>query len=231
MSLHTTLSQMDELKWRWSLLNVYCDRTLAQPVPWIPTDSSMQWCNYADADCNVSPAQIVFSRQLRDAFAFVSRLDKFRFHKSAEALTEHSRPLPELKLGDRCYVQNQVGNYPNRSGKVGEIYGHDRYGVKIDGTGRLTRRNKKFLRRFTQASSHVDCTPVSTKMPPTSQLLHPSTLPVVLPQILPSRPCLPSSKLHANVPSENHHRSVVASCSWITQMYQYRQVNHWRTND
>ena len=37
-----------------------------------------------------------------------------RFHRNAESLTEHSRCLPPLAVEDRCYVQNQTGNYPKR---------------------------------------------------------------------------------------------------------------------
>ena len=53
-------------------------------------------------------------------------------------------------LNDRVMIQNQVGNYPKRWDKAGmvvEVKGYDQYMVKVDGTGRLTRRNRKYLRR------------------------------------------------------------------------------------
>ena len=140
----------------------------------------MQLRNTPDPDCNISPAQIVFGRPLRDAFTFSNRLEKFsnnnvrtvwrnawqmkeealrqRFHHSAESLNEHSRPLPALKPGDRCYIQNQTGNYPkrwDRSGTVVEAHDHNSYTVKVDGTGRVTRRNRKFLRHYMPASSNI----------------------------------------------------------------------------
>lgn len=140
----------------------------------------MQLRNTPDPDCNISPAQIVFGRPLRDAFAFSSRLEKFsnnnvrpvwreawqlkeealrqRFHHSAEARDEHSRSLPALELGDRCYIQNQTGNHPkrwHRSGTVVEVHGHDSYTLKVDGTGRVTRRNRRYLRQFRPATVDI----------------------------------------------------------------------------
>ena len=40
----------------------------------------LQLRNTPDPDCNLSPAQILFGRPLRDAFAFASRLEKFSNH-------------------------------------------------------------------------------------------------------------------------------------------------------
>ena len=48
--------------------------------------------------------------------------------------------------------QNQAGNHPRRwerTGIVVETKDHDQYNVGVDGTGRLTLRNRRFLRNFT----------------------------------------------------------------------------------
>ena len=37
----------------------------------------LQLRNTPDPDCNISPAQIVFGRPLRDTLSFVNRLEKF----------------------------------------------------------------------------------------------------------------------------------------------------------
>ena len=127
-----------------------------------------------DPDCKVSPAQIVFGRPLGDAFSFINRCAKFEnpavhplwhdgwkakeqvlqvlFVKSVENLHVHSHPLPRLSIGDCVFVQNQVGSHSkkwDRSGIVVECKDHDQYTVKLDGTGRLSLRNHKFLRRYT----------------------------------------------------------------------------------
>ena len=115
----------------------------------------LQLRNTPDPDCKLSPAQILFGRPLRDAFAFASRLEKYsnanyrplwrnaweakedalrhRYHRTAEAINELSRPLSKLQVGDQCYVQNMEGNYPkrwDRSGVVVEDQGHDSYLIK-----------------------------------------------------------------------------------------------------
>jgi len=123
----------------------------------------LQRRNTPDPDCDLSPAQIIFGKPLRDAFSFLNRLEKFsnpnilptwrqawrekesplrqRYHLTSEALKTHAKRLRPLNVGDRCYIQNQCGNHPNRwdrSGKVVEIQDHDSYLVKVDGSGRLT---------------------------------------------------------------------------------------------
>ena len=134
----------------------------------------LQLRNTPDPECKLSPAQIIFGRPLRDAFSFINKCPKFensavqsiwreawtckedalrtRFAKSMEQLNNHARPLPELKTGERVFVQNQTGRHPNkwdRSGIVLENLGHDKYNIKVDGSGRITTRNRRFLRRYT----------------------------------------------------------------------------------
>lgn len=141
----------------------------------------LQLHNTPDPDCQISPAQIVFGRPIRDAFSFVNRLEKFnnqhirpmwrdawaakedalriRMTRTVESLSEHCRQLSPLSVGDKVFLQNQVGNAPkkwDRSGTVVECPGCDQYVVKVDGSGRLTSRNRRFLRTFR---------PVSTSLP------------------------------------------------------------------
>ena len=141
----------------------------------------LQLRNTADPDCNISPAQIVFGRPLRDTLSFVNRLEKLsnpnvrplrrqawaakeevfrsRISRTTESLKEHPRPLRPLVLGERVFIQNQQGTSPNkwdRSGIVVESSGHDQYQVKVDGSGRLTSRNRRSsvpIPRLTHPSS------------------------------------------------------------------------------
>ena len=144
----------------------------------------MQLRNTPDPDCKISPAEIVFGRPIRDAFSFINRLNKFsnkaikpvwreawsakesalrtRFVKTSEKLNEHSRNLENLSVGDHCFVQNQTGNYPkrwDRTGAIVEVNPHDQYTVKIDGSGRLTVRNRRYLRRFQPATMEIQPAP------------------------------------------------------------------------
>ena len=129
----------------------------------------LQYKNTPDPDTKLSPAQIIFGRSIRDftpassenykqssVWVLSSEMREQALAKrhalQRERLAEHTRRLPPLKVGDHVYVQNQVGNYPrkwDRSGVVVEVKGFDQYNIKVDGSGRLTLRNRKFLRKFT----------------------------------------------------------------------------------
>lgn len=134
--------------------------------------------NTPDRDCALSPAQVIFGRPLRDSLSFVNCLEKYsnpnirplwrqaweakedalrtRISRTTEALQVHSRPLRPLSIGERVFLQNQIGHNPNkwdRSGIVVEALAHDQYRVKVDGSGRLTLRNRRFLRAYTPVST------------------------------------------------------------------------------
>ena len=205
----------------------------------------LQLRNTPDPDCHLSPAQIIFGRPIRDTFSFLNRLDKFsnhsvrpvwreawsdkesalrtRFAKSTEQLNQNARPLPPLNVGDHCFVQNQVGNSPrkwDRTGIVVETRPHDQYCVKIDGSGRVTVRNRRFLRKFEPASTAMAFAPPRACdldiplreeiLPPTaaasnpqSQPESPNTLPAIEPLVNVDPPSSPTSttnvKMHSSL--------------------------------
>ena len=71
------------------------------------------------------------------------------FAPTVEKLNSHAQQLPPLQAGQREFIQNQNGLHPNKwdhSGVVLENLGHDQYGVKVDCTGRITKRNRRYLR-------------------------------------------------------------------------------------
>ena len=66
-----------------------------------------------------------------------------------EEWSAHTRELSELEFGCVVQVQNQAGPHANKwdlSGVVVELLGHDSYTVRMDGTGRLSKRNRRFLK-------------------------------------------------------------------------------------
>ena len=140
----------------------------------------LQARNTPDSDCNISPAQVVFGRPIRDAFSFTSRCIKCnipsirptwreawsqkedamrtRMPRSTEALDMYARSLAPLSLGDKVFLQNQHGSHPkkwDKSGTVVELGNYDQYWVKVDGSGRLTLRNRRFLRKFVPPSPTI----------------------------------------------------------------------------
>ena len=156
--------------------------------------------NTPDPATGVSPAQIVFGRQLRDHLptplhkldmrsdwtrAAKLREECFmrRHYAKCEDLSHGTKQLQPLIPGDNVYVQDQAGKSPrqwNKSGKVLEALPHDSYLIRIDGSYTTTRRNRKFLRKFT---------PHNEVLPPITHIPTHTTIP------LPQEPELPHSPL------------------------------------
>ena len=83
-------------------------------------------------------------------------------------MNKHAHKLPELEVGERVFVQNQHGPHPNkwdRSGIVLESLGHHQYNIKIDGTGRITKRNRQFLRKYTLPETEIRVPTIDTNAP------------------------------------------------------------------
>ena len=128
----------------------------------------LQYRNNPDRDTGLSPAQMIFGRPIKDFIPIL--LGSYRPHntsietsqareeamrarnvRNAERLTEHTVQLQPLKVGDWVFIQNQTANHPlrwDRTGLVIEVKQFDQYAVKVDGSGRVTLRNRKFLRKF-----------------------------------------------------------------------------------
>ena len=132
----------------------------------------LQYHNTPDPDSGLSPAQIIFGKPMRDLMpvmpeapvftnsavhplwheTWVKQEDAIRlcFARQAESRHHASKAQPPLIPGDRVLVQNQAGVKPNRwdrTGTIVEVKPHDQHVVRVDGSGRLTLRNKQFLRK------------------------------------------------------------------------------------
>jgi len=157
----------------------------------------LQYRNTPNQDTKLSPSMCLFGRPIRDFIPILpgkykphttwnSLLDdrekalRHRHLKIAERLTEHTKRLHPLRVGDRVRVQNQTGPHSNRWEKTGtiiEVKQHDQYVVRIDGSGRVTLRNRKFLRSyvpvcetrtptfFNESRRFIPCPLAATKTP------------------------------------------------------------------
>ena len=122
----------------------------------------LQYHNTPLRDINRSPAQLAAGRQLRDGIPVDKRHYRVcrnwkrtlreREIKIAEA-NQHlinkqgnDRVLPPISIGEHVWVQNQATNRWDRSGTVVEALDYRRYTVKLDGSGRLSQRNRKHLK-------------------------------------------------------------------------------------
>ena len=128
----------------------------------------LQYRNTPDPTTKLSPAMCVFGRPIKD-FIPIPR-GKYKPHttwretlaareealrnrhmKSAEYWSEHTKRLPTLAVGDQVRIQNQTGPHPTKWDKTGciiEVRQFDQYVVRVDGSGRMTTRNRKFLRKY-----------------------------------------------------------------------------------
>ena len=125
--------------------------------------------NTPDPMTGLSPAMILFGRELRDHLPSVlsryqprqewrmeadAREKAFakRHAKMEERLNYGAKPLPPLAIGDVVTVQDQSD--PRKPGKwtktgdVIEILPHDSYMVRIHGSRAPTQRNRRFLRKI-----------------------------------------------------------------------------------
>ena len=74
-----------------------------------------------------------------------------RYGKIEEDLNRQSKDLKPIPTGSIVQVQNQKGKDPlrwDRSGVVVEDLGNQQYTVRMDGSGRVTLRNRRFLRKI-----------------------------------------------------------------------------------
>ena len=124
----------------------------------------LQYRNTPDSATGTSPAMFALHRQLRDFLPDINIGKKENWkqmkteHQEAREnhatkhqprLHEHTRRLPQLQVGEKVFVQNQIGGAPNKwdvKGQIVEVRQHDQYVIKLDHSGRYTRRNRKFLR-------------------------------------------------------------------------------------
>ena len=164
--------------------------TCTGPTGSLDTDSFQRamlvYRNSIDPETKASPAMILFGRPLRDPIPTpigklclhptwretLDNRDKAmakRHNREREKWNLKTSTLTPLKVGDHVYIQNLSGNSPlrwERTGIVMEVRDHHQYSVKVDGSGRITLRNRKHLRKFvpfvrtTQTvTSGYPCTP------------------------------------------------------------------------
>ena len=128
--------------------------------------------NCPDPTTQVSPSQIVFGRSIRDIIPQKSYTPDRAWRDMAKARESsflrrhylksendvHGKLLTPLSLGDSVYIQDQAGKTPKRwskSGIVVEVLPFDAYMIKVDGSNNLTKRNRRFLRKFTLFSDTI----------------------------------------------------------------------------
>ena len=107
----------------------------------------------------MSPAELLFGRKLSDHMPSVieirPELKTARESREFKYMTRSSknieREYKQLNVGDAVRVQNQKGNKPKKwscTGQIMEVLPHRQYTVLMDGSNRLTTRNRRFLKKI-----------------------------------------------------------------------------------
>ena len=135
----------------------------------------LEYRNTPLPDIELSPAQILFHRQLRDAIP--THRSQYHLHKDwviaaeereqlyakrnkamVDNYNQHTRPLRELSIGTEVLIQEKNNKW-NKQGIVVECLPYRQYRIKVNGSGRLTLQNRRFLRPCTnqqQQAREVD---------------------------------------------------------------------------
>ena len=90
----------------------------------------------------------------KDIWSAKEKALKSRLAKQVERLENGSHELKPLSVGDMVCVQNQTGSHPNKWDKTGvvmQVGENNQYPVRIDGSRRLTLRNRQFLRKISKS--------------------------------------------------------------------------------
>ena len=187
----------------------------------------LQHRNTPDSEFGLSPAQLVYGRPMRDflpirpgefspAEVWVDCREKrelamrSRIIRGAERWSEHTRDLPPLAIGTRVLIQNQYGAGKiakkwDKSGMILEDMGFNKYRVKVDGSGRITQRNRQFLKKFTPVTPSLPGPSPNSgyyepqenpAIPSRSQIYQPVANPSPTPEIGFDNPTAPSSPPH-----------------------------------
>ena len=121
----------------------------------------LQYLNTPLREVDKSPAQLATGRQLRDSVPTARQHYKVDRHwrqtlrhrelqmaKGQEDLSDGdtTRRLTPLQAGARVRVQNTTSRRWDRTGIVTEIRPYRQYTVKLDGSGRLSLRNRRHLK-------------------------------------------------------------------------------------
>jgi len=156
----------------------------------------LQYRNTPLSDCKLSPAQILFHRQLRDTIP--SHPHHYQLHedwllaakereqqqslKHQGIMQQHdlyAKQLPPLNLGQEVVIQGLDKKW-SKHGKVVEVLTNRQYRIRLAGSGRLTLQNRRFLRLITNITPPQNILPSPSNSTPVAE---PTPQEVVVPDI------------------------------------------------
>ena len=144
----------------------------------------LQYLNTPLRGINKSPAQLATGRQLRDGvpapkqhykvdvnWRKTLRDRELQMAESNQKIVDKGtqKALSSIVPGSRVWVQNQASLEWDKSGVVTEALANRQYTIRLDGSGRLSRRNRRHIRPLedlrpaTTTTGQSDVTPPNTE--------------------------------------------------------------------
>ena len=132
----------------------------------------MQYRNTPNPETRLSPAQVVFGRQIKDFLPVLGhkyepkqewglvqeardRVMARRLERDGARLEMYTKKQKVIPVGESVAVQNQIWRFPtkwDKTGTVVENLDHDKVRVRLDGSRRLTVRNRRFVKKIVSPS-------------------------------------------------------------------------------
>ena len=124
----------------------------------------LQYRNTPIQGIGLSPAQLLLHRRLRDSIpsqpflykphpewiAAAQRREEILHKRNAklvEKYNRHTQNLCPLQAGDTVTIQNPLNHQWNTTGKIISALPERQYKIRVDGSGRITLRNRRFLKK------------------------------------------------------------------------------------
>ena len=126
--------------------------------------------NTPNQETGISPSMLLFGhpirdhlprhdRELRKEWAAIDDAREFALAKRVlKTAPSSGKILEPLKVGESVQLQNQSGNKPNKwhnTGIVSECLPHRQYNVIVDGSRRVTLRNRRFLKPIFASNTQI----------------------------------------------------------------------------
>ena len=128
----------------------------------------LEYSNTPNPETRLSPAQVVFGRNVRDFIPVLpykyeprqewsllqedrERAFAKKLYNDGTRLALGTRQMPPLSIGDKVLVQNQTGRAPtkwDKSGVIVECKPHNQVNVMMDGSRKVSLRNRQFVRKI-----------------------------------------------------------------------------------
>ena len=167
----------------------------------------LQYKNTPLPDIELSPAQILFHRELRDSVP--SHRDNYHLHKEwviaaeerasvfakrnkaiEQRYNQHTRRLPELSVHTHVLIQTARNKW-RKQGVIVEKLPHRQYRIKVLGSNRITLRNRRFIKPCSAVAPQKLTTPSSQKIGPGNHTVSINRNVEILQPILQQNPRLP----------------------------------------